>query len=41
VLTIVVGKVHVFEMVGKYESKVFMPLIVANCIMVIKFKKGL
>jgi hypothetical protein len=40
VLTIVVGKVHVFEMVGKYESKVFMPLIVANCIMVIKFKKS-
>jgi hypothetical protein len=40
VLTIVVGRVHVIEMVGKYDSKVFMPLIVANCIMVIKFKKG-
>jgi hypothetical protein len=40
VLTIVVGRVHVIEMVGKYDSKVFMPLIVANYIMVIKFKKG-
>ncbi len=39
-LTIMVGRVHVIEMVVKYDSKVFMPLIVANCIMVIKFKKG-
>jgi len=30
----------VIEMVGKYESKVFMPFIVVNCIMVIKLKKG-
>lgn len=40
VLTIVVGRVHVIEMVGKYDSKVFMLLIVVNCIMVIKFKNG-
>jgi uncharacterized membrane protein YkvI len=33
-LTIVIG------MVGKYDSKVFMPLIVANCIMVTKYKNG-
>jgi nitrate reductase NapE component len=39
VLTIVVGRVHAIEMVGKYDSKVFMSLIMANCIMVIKFKK--